>query len=437
MTAPRPAQPRPAPTARRRGGVYVLVLGVSTMLGVVGLSAVVLARTNTREVVMERDLASASVLARSAVQLACARLNADSAWRTTFISGTSITGIPLGAGQVNFRIVDEIDNNLSNDATQPVRVFGTARVGAAQRTYSVQLAPTPPEPLEVLRSPLHSNLGVGTNATVRASGGTISAAGALVNSKDLYADVEAGIVTDTGSIFGNVTTGVPPKTMPPANALSLLGVTPTTINYSSLTAVGTLGDRAIENRLLSSSVNPWGAANPAGVYRIVVPASRTLFVRSSRLSALLVVELGFGSSVEFTQLVWEPPSPALPSLITSGGNLLGGIRFDGGGPLGEPTIGVNLNPPTSPFEGASNTTTTDSFTPVYRGLFHITGAFAPVDIDSDAVFEGSLVSAAAVVIDGDATFTTLPSLIASPPAPYVASGPGMRIVRGTYRWETN
>lgn len=437
MTAPRPAHARPTHTARRRGGVYVLVLGVSTMLGVVGLSAVVLARTNTREVVLERDLASASVLARSAVQLACARINADSAWRTTYISGTNITGIPLGAGQVNFRIVDEIDNNLSNNATQPVRVFGTARVGAAQRTYSVQLEPTPPEPLEVLRSPVHSNLAVATSAIVRVVGGPISSAITLSNERELYADVEAGTVNDTGSIFGKITTGVPPKTMPPTNALSLLGVTPTTINFASLTPAGTAGDRAIENRVLSSGVNPWGAVNPAGVYRIVVPPSRTLFVRSSRLSALLVIEFGLASSVEFTQLVWHPPSPSLPSLITVSGNFFAGIRFDGGGPLNEATIGVNLNPPTSPFEGVWNTTTTDSYTPVYRGLFHITGSLSTVDIDSDAVFEGSLVSAAPVVIDGDSTFSTLPSLIASPPAPYVASGPGMRIVRGTYRWETN
>jgi len=74
-------------------------------------------------------------------------------------------------------IVDEVDGNLSDDPTEPVRIYGAANVGKTSRAYSVLAAPSSTVGMDVLRCALYAagNVTVSGNAVV--SAGPLSSAG--------------------------------------------------------------------------------------------------------------------------------------------------------------------------------------------------------------------------------------------------------------------
>gem|GEM_PF-884125 len=135
------AQPNRHWHGRRPGGVYVLVLGVALMVTIIGLSALLAVRVELRAVNNTEQTAKADFYAQSAIDLAMFKLAADSSWRTTYTNDTWVPLPTSGNGTCSFKLVDELDGNLANDPTQPVRVYGKAAIGEAVRIYSVQLDP--------------------------------------------------------------------------------------------------------------------------------------------------------------------------------------------------------------------------------------------------------------------------------------------------------
>ena len=71
---------------RRRGTAYLLILGVSVVLSVIGAAAVTLARVKARGVTQDSDWSEAQALAFSAAEHALARIGATPDWRTQFAS---------------------------------------------------------------------------------------------------------------------------------------------------------------------------------------------------------------------------------------------------------------------------------------------------------------------------------------------------------------
>ena len=145
----------PAGNRRRRGGsTYILVLGMATILTVVGLSTLNIIRLNTRATAEINDWSEAQALAAAGVEHALATVAATSNWRTEFEGQT--VGHTLGRGAFEWYLADEIDGNLGNYVEDPFVIVATGQVGDA--TYKVKArAFVSGQPLAALNSAVHAD----------------------------------------------------------------------------------------------------------------------------------------------------------------------------------------------------------------------------------------------------------------------------------------
>lgn len=135
-------------TRARRGSTYILILGVSVILMVIGLSAATVARVNTRSVAVDNDWAEAQVLAFSAAEHALAAIQATDDWRTKFRS--SETTVNLARGTFRWRLVDEADGDLADNDAEPFLIVARGQVNDG--AYAVGLnCVVDGEPLDALR----------------------------------------------------------------------------------------------------------------------------------------------------------------------------------------------------------------------------------------------------------------------------------------------
>jgi len=136
------------PLFPRRGSAYIAVLGAATIVTVIGLSALWVARVRGRGAKVDQDAAQARFYAQSAVDIVRFRIANDPNWRTTYTHDTWQADKALGEHTFSFKLADEADGDLANDPSQPVRLYTRANVGDATRLYSVLLQP--PESPNVL-----------------------------------------------------------------------------------------------------------------------------------------------------------------------------------------------------------------------------------------------------------------------------------------------
>ena len=102
---------------RRRGSMYVAVLGSAMAVTVMGLSAIMLARVERSEVGGLTDAAAARFYAQSAIEIGQQRIRQDSNWRTTYTSGVWETNRAIGTGTYTLEGIDTVDGNLSNSSS--------------------------------------------------------------------------------------------------------------------------------------------------------------------------------------------------------------------------------------------------------------------------------------------------------------------------------
>ncbi len=158
------ANPRESlPATRRRGSVYVAVLGVAMMVTILGLSALAATRLRRDSAVGTETVVKASLYAQSVVDIVLYRLENDPNWRTTYTHDIWTADEPVGEVTFAYHFVDEADGDLANDPTQPVRLYVKATVGEAVRIASVRLAP--PEPVNLLTNPGMEDVGVDWTGT--------------------------------------------------------------------------------------------------------------------------------------------------------------------------------------------------------------------------------------------------------------------------------
>jgi len=123
----------------RRGSIYVAVLGVALLVTVIGLSALLSVRVEHRAAILTEDAVRADFAAQSYVDWMVFTLNRDSGWRAAYDNDSWSGDEIQDEATCNFKLVDELDGDLVNDASQPVRLYGKATVGGAVRIYSVIL----------------------------------------------------------------------------------------------------------------------------------------------------------------------------------------------------------------------------------------------------------------------------------------------------------
>jgi len=351
--------------AHRRGSTYVMVLGLSLVLTVIGLSALTVARVNARGVRASRDCSEARVLAFSAVEHALNRVNADADWRTTY-NGATVSK-SLGRGTFSWRVVDEADGDLADDDLDPATIIATGTINDASHTLSLRVT-MEGQPLAVLSACLAAGgkVQVKRGKVLTLTGGILASNDTVVNDGTIYGDVEAQNVTGGGTVVGNVNTGAPARPMPSSSVFDM---------YKDMATVISPGDK-IEKKLLSPANNPWGETNSDGIY-YVDTGTKDLKIKNSRIYGTLVVKCGPGKKV----VIGGPGGAALlqnyraeyPVLIVDG-KLELELESDTKD-LTESDANTNLNPPGTPYGGETDDDQTDSYPNEIQGLVHVTGEF--------------------------------------------------------------
>jgi len=124
---------------RSRGSVYILVLGASLLVAVIGISSLMAARVQRRAVVVSADVIQARENARAAIDRTLWGIKMmPITWRASLAGGAFSSGT-LGGGSLSLVVVDPVDGNLTNNNTDPVVLTGTGNVGQATYMLDVTL----------------------------------------------------------------------------------------------------------------------------------------------------------------------------------------------------------------------------------------------------------------------------------------------------------
>ena len=116
-----------------RGSTYVLVLMVSMMVTVIGLSALTASRVQQRSVSGSNDFALARDYALCAIDMGLFAIEQDpTSWRNTFTSPGPPTNVTFGGGLLSLQVVDPGDGSLTNNTSDPIAVTGIGEVGSAR-----------------------------------------------------------------------------------------------------------------------------------------------------------------------------------------------------------------------------------------------------------------------------------------------------------------
>jgi hypothetical protein len=376
---------------RRNGSAYLLVLVTSLLVATIGGAALLAARVQLRAASRGGDIESARAGARAAIDMGRFWIASDPAWRTARSAGTWTSGQSLGAGTFALEVLDPMDGTLGNNPADSVVLRGYGFTGASRQIEELTLVPR--------RAPLPSlAFGVLSDGTLDLNGGTLICADAPVGSNGNVvarggatcdADAVAG-ATISGSIFlGSRVSAAPTSRMPDATAFDYYVANGTTISYGSTSG-------KIREVVLSPNSNPFNAnKNPLGIY-VIDCGGNTLELRDCRIVGTLVV-LNCKSDSKTTGGVNLAPAVAsFPSLLVRGS-----FRFEHDQSLLTESSGRNYNPPGTPYNGASDIDTADSYPSQVGGLVYISGDVSQkgtTAIDGQLLVRGTLQVTERVVV---------------------------------------
>ncbi len=129
-------------TTRRRGSTYILVLSISMIVMVIGLSALTEVRVQRRTTQRTADAAEAALYAQSAIEYGFSELNdKPGTWRSVMASGSVLTNADFGAGTISLTITDPNDGQLDNDLSQSAIFHATGMKGDAVHIICVEFEP--------------------------------------------------------------------------------------------------------------------------------------------------------------------------------------------------------------------------------------------------------------------------------------------------------
>lgn len=419
---------------RQRGSVYVLVLGVSMIVAVIGLSAMMATRIQRRTFEGTNDASVASDYAQSAIDIAMLKIKQDVNWRATYIHDTWVADQTIGSGTFRWKLVDQVDTDLSNDDSHLAQLLAWGMKGNATQKVSVQLEPFGPG-LTCLEVVMHAGNNIlHTGATTVTCNQTISAnntidtdATSVVNS-----NVEVvNAITGTGTYNGNQTTGMTPRAMPSATVFDYYIANGTPILASSLDVWA--GELSIEECLISPATNPFGTGqtNSQGIY-VIDCLGQDIQIRNCRLvGTLVLLNAGSGSHVQ-NNLNWEPAVANYPVFLVQG-NMAFLTNVGSGLDEGSP-INVNFNPIGTPYQGTEDTDTSDIYPSVIKGLVYVSGNVQTLNYP---VFDGVMVvGVTATIPDTTLDLTYQPTFLNNPPSGFM-SGTDVRIMAGSWKQEVD
>ena len=129
--------------ARRGGSVLVLVLAVTSIVGVIGLSSLMAVRLQHRDVDARSDATQAALLADGALRLVHSQLHANDNWRAEHTHGVWTDDTELASGALRYKLEDEGDDrdaDLADSDEDAARLTVRVAVDDAVRLSSIRLA---------------------------------------------------------------------------------------------------------------------------------------------------------------------------------------------------------------------------------------------------------------------------------------------------------
>jgi hypothetical protein len=245
--------------SRRRGGVYIAVLGSAMIIALLGMCALIGQRIENRLVVASTDIRQAQLNANTAVESALLTMKQDVNWRTNYSNGNWFTNRSTGTGTCTANVVDPIDGSLSNNPDDPLTITGIGYSGQAQQRIQVTIDPRK-TPLSCLRSAVAAGGNITLNSNTLRTNGLITANQVSSSSAQVYGSVQATAVS--GSTYNGTTTQIASDkrpTMPDwTSAFNYYRTNGTAIDINSLpTSTPNLGQNVgIENGTTSWTGTP-------------------------------------------------------------------------------------------------------------------------------------------------------------------------------------
>jgi len=220
----------------RHGSIYISVLGVSVLVLVIGLGAVIVGRVQARTAATANDFAEARICARSGLELAMLAVYNDPYWRRNRGNGVWFSATPSGMGAFSVSASDPTDADVTIGENNPVILTSTGTKGSARYILSMRMEVGPRtgscleasmcsgKDLTVAGATLGSDQTIRSNTTVSATGGaTVTAS--VEACTDILGATYAGTKTITG-----LTSTLPD----PATVLDYYTANGTAIPYSAL-----------------------------------------------------------------------------------------------------------------------------------------------------------------------------------------------------------
>lgn len=213
-------------TARhtRRGSVYLAVLGVAMIATMCVLAGMHVARGRLRGAQNDSDRRRARLLATAAVEHAISlmRQNPSGAggWRNALFNNIESAPMDFGGGRMSFKLVDE-HGVLSDDATDPVWIYGYGRAGKAVWAERAKARTDRGLPLEALNTVVHCSgtLEIQTGKTLTAAGAPASTDTTLLLGGQIVGDAHAAAKSGTGTASGTLLVPAAKKGVPFPNVL--------------------------------------------------------------------------------------------------------------------------------------------------------------------------------------------------------------------------
>lgn len=400
---------------RRRGSMYVAVIGCSMAVAVIGVGALLSTRIEARSTEGIMNLSEARIYAQSAIDYGMWTIYNDPNWRTR-TSGAWKTGQLIGEGTFDLHVVDPLDGNFANSKSSPVVLTGTGKAGEAKYMLEAT-AVAQPIALPALNTCLHAkgNVTVSMLKSIGVTGGALSMNGSINGPGTITGRVEAGSTGILPVIVGTSQIPSAAKEMPDADVIA---------TYKSLaTSISTVGMTRV---VLSPGSNPFGGTpHLDGVY--FLDAANNVTISSSRIEGTLIVRVPAGTKLLLSSAVFiQPHRPDYPSLIVEGD---AEIALNSSSTwLSESTEATNFNPPDSPYQNVSDKDTSDNYPNEVQGLVHITGNLT---LNSTSQVRGVILVEGNVTVSGTVQLIHNPDLYANPPMGYVTYI--MQLSNGSWR----
>ena len=330
-------------------------------------------------------------------------------WRDILPNGVWLSNVTAGDGTYTVGGIDSTDGDLTDDSGDPVLLTAMAAVGGVTRTVQVQAQNAP---ILLLRYAVAAGDTVDINNDVQVFGDVTSNANIDKSGGGtwIYGDAEAvGIVHETENITGDIVPNSDAKLFPNNGTI---------LAYYSARATAIPYQGTMEEVVLSPTSNPYGLADPDGLYLIDCGGEK-IVIRNCRIVGTLILVNPKDSSLMEKGLNWRPARSDYPALIVDGLRMT--IKPD---PFLPEDGKFDVSLPTEPGFG----TMAGSYPSIIEGLVYCSGE---LKLEKDCSIQGMAMAGGVLTLNDDAQIQYDPALRSNPPKCFSESH--LSVTDGTWR----